>query len=114
MEAKKLKEIGYDVKEERTSLRIVHKGHEIVFWKKSKWFSGKTVNDGRGINNLLVQLVGEDKDEKHVDFYNNNTESYDHLIGIFQKHVQSKLSGDSKERIKAEMKSRFNISLSKQ
>lgn len=113
MERKKLEDIGYTVKEDRSSLRIVHRGHEITYWKKKKWFSGKTVEDGRGIDNLVVQLVGEDKDEKLVDFYNNNPEAYSHLIGIFQKHTGIKLESEAKERIKSEMKARFNISLSK-
>lgn len=113
MEKNKLKEIGYKVEENKSSLKIVHKGHEIVYWKKKKWFSGKTIKDGRGIDNLIAQLVGEDKDEPFVDFYTNNPESYNHLIGIFQKHSGIKLSPEVKEQMKKEMKARFIIKLSK-
>lgn len=113
MEKKKLEEIGYKVTETKSSLTITHKGYDVVYWKKKKWFSGKTVQDGRGIDNLIAQLVGEDESEKHVDFYHNNPESYNHLIGIFQKHTQIKLEDSMKDRIKSEMKARFNISLAR-
>ncbi len=111
MEAKKLKEIGYKTTEDKSSIRIVHKGHEVTFWKKKKWFSGKTVQDGRGIDNLVAQLVGEDENDLHIDFYHNNPESYNALIGIFQKHTQIKLSEEIKAAIKENMKRRFDIKL---
>lgn len=49
--------MGYDiVKETESELNFIHNGQLIKLFPYSGWFSGKTVKDGRGINNLLKQL----------------------------------------------------------
>ena len=37
-------------------LRLYHKGEVIKFFPYSGWASGKSIKDGRGIDNLLKQL----------------------------------------------------------
>lgn len=38
------------------TLLITHKGCKVMVYPHKDWFSGKTVIDGRGLNNLLNQL----------------------------------------------------------
>lgn len=38
------------------SLKFLFKGHPVTFYPYSGWFTGKTVQDGRGIDNLLKQI----------------------------------------------------------
>ena len=45
----KLEELGLEI-------RFQFKGNTIKLWPYSGWFSGKGVNDGRGIKKLLGQL----------------------------------------------------------
>ncbi len=108
-EAKILKEQGFKVTENKIAINFEFNGNHVVFWKKSKWFSGKSVNDGRGLKNLLKELGN--KNPKAVAGYSNNPEAYNHLIGIFQKHTQLKLSEEAKSDIIENMKRRFNINL---
>lgn len=52
-----LQEFGYDVEQiAPTTLRIIHRGIPVIIYPYTVWFTGKTVKDGRGINNLLKQL----------------------------------------------------------
>ena len=112
MEAQKIRRLGYkNVKESKTSVNFEHNGYPIVFWKKSKWFSGKSIEDGRGIDNLISQL--KSKEPKIINSYTNNDECYNHLIGIFQKHIGQKLKPEFKEKIIEEMKQRFTVNLLK-
>jgi hypothetical protein len=55
---KKLKEAGYwPVEIDTTQLQVEAKdGSTVRFWPYSGWFSGTSVKDGRGIENLLEQL----------------------------------------------------------
>lgn len=39
-----------------TAVKFIHKGETVTIFPYSGWFSGKTVKDGRGIQNLLNQL----------------------------------------------------------
>lgn len=53
-----LQALGYDVEQiAPTTLRIIHRGSPVIIYPYTGWFTGKTVKDGRGINNLLKQLV---------------------------------------------------------
>lgn len=53
----KLTELGFQVETvDPHTLRIVFKGFPVTIYPYSGWFTGKTVNDGRGIANLLKQL----------------------------------------------------------
>jgi len=38
------------------SVRFEHLGATVIFWPYSGWFTGRTVNDGRGLQNLLHEL----------------------------------------------------------
>lgn len=42
--------------EDTTTLKFEYNGNTITFFAYSGWFSGKGVQDGRGIDNLLKQL----------------------------------------------------------
>ena len=53
----KLAELGYEIIEENTSqIMFIHKGSRVVFYPYSGWHTGKTIADGRGLDNLLQQL----------------------------------------------------------
>jgi len=54
---KALKELGFDVVVvNNTEINFSYKGAVIKYFPYSQWASGKTINDGRGLNNLLRQL----------------------------------------------------------
>lgn len=38
------------------SIQFQHKGETVTLFPYSGWHTGKTIKDGRGINNLLKQL----------------------------------------------------------
>lgn len=40
---------------------FMYNGNKIEFYPYSGWHTGKGIKDGRGINNLLKQLNGENK-----------------------------------------------------
>lgn len=108
MEHKIIVDLGYKVTDSKSCFRFIYKGHEVVYWKKKKWFSGKSVEDGRGIENLISQLKNK-TENFDINGYTNNKECYNHLIGIFQKHINFKLSEESKQEIIENMKTRFII-----
>lgn len=51
-------ELGYTCKwiEQSKCLQFEFKGATVRFFPYTGWFSGKTVKDGRGLNNLLKQI----------------------------------------------------------
>lgn len=54
----KIKELGFEITYECDSrLDFMFKGHLIKFYPYSGWHTGKTIMDGRGINNLVTQLI---------------------------------------------------------
>lgn len=54
---KKLTEMGFKVKRESYStLSITFKKHKVLIYPNKDWFSGKSVEDGRGFHNLIRQL----------------------------------------------------------
>ncbi len=49
--------LGYTIdKETTTSLTFQYKGFPVTIFPYSGWHSGKTIKDGRGIDNLLKQI----------------------------------------------------------
>ena len=53
----KLEGLGFDVIANGTTrLEFTYKGGVIYFYPYSGWHTGKTINDGRGFDNLLRQL----------------------------------------------------------
>lgn len=38
------------------TIKFNHKGHTVTLYAFSGWFTGKSIKDGRGIDNLLNQL----------------------------------------------------------
>ncbi len=50
-------ELGFDiVSANKTELRFEFNGNTVYFFPFTGWHSGKTIQDGRGLNNLLKQL----------------------------------------------------------
>ena len=50
-------ELGYDITSiNKTELRFEFNGSTIYFFPFTGWHTGKTIQDGRGLNNLLKQL----------------------------------------------------------
>lgn len=46
-------------KKAHSTLQIIFKNRPVLFCPYTGWFSGKSVKDGRGIKNLLIQLRNE-------------------------------------------------------
>lgn len=48
---------GHEIYDENsTSFRFMFKGSPVIVYPYSGWFSGKTVEDGRGISKLIKQI----------------------------------------------------------
>lgn len=49
--------MGYEITyEDKTRLEFIHKGDVVKYFPYSGWASGKSIKDGRGLDNLLNQL----------------------------------------------------------
>jgi hypothetical protein len=55
----RIEALGYEVEVIGKSVRFEYKGSVVIFWPYTGWASGKAINDGRGINNLLKQIEVE-------------------------------------------------------
>lgn len=54
----KISELGFEVEiETESELSFEFKGSTIKYFAYSGWHSGKTIKDGRGLKNLLNQLI---------------------------------------------------------
>jgi len=54
---KRITELGYDITfEVDTRLDFVFKGEVVKFFPYSGWHTGKSITDGRGLQNLLNQI----------------------------------------------------------
>lgn len=54
----RIEDIGYTITDETSnSITFVFKGSPVILFPYSGWHSGKTIEDGRGINNLLKQIT---------------------------------------------------------
>lgn len=40
----------------QTSIKFIFKDSQVTLFAYSGWFTGKSINDGRGINKLLAQI----------------------------------------------------------
>ncbi len=54
---KELVKRGFSCIQDDAKVTFFYKGEKVVLFAYSGWFSGKTVKVGRGIDNLLKQLV---------------------------------------------------------
>lgn len=52
----KLNKIVFILSVTDKEIRFMYKDHIITFYAYSGWFTGKTVTDGRGLDNLIKQL----------------------------------------------------------
>ena len=60
----KISELGFEVFNcVDNSIWFSFKGSIVKFWPYTGWASGKTIKDGRGLKNLLKQLINTTKEE---------------------------------------------------
>lgn len=53
----KLCDLGYDAKQiNDTAVQFIFSGKPVTLYPYTGWYTGKTVKDGRGINNLIKQI----------------------------------------------------------
>ena len=53
----KISELGYEVVQiNDTQIQFTYQGKAVNFWPYSGWASGVSIQDGRGLKNLLKQL----------------------------------------------------------
>lgn len=52
----KLRDLGFDPCHDGKKITFLFKQHPVTFFPYSGWASGKSIKDGRGLNNLLKQL----------------------------------------------------------
>lgn len=62
----KIESLGFTTEEntQQKCLEFIFKGSRIKYYPKKQWFTGKTVEDGRGLENLLSQLTGQQAEAK--------------------------------------------------
>lgn len=54
---RKLTELGKEIiYRDSTKIMFDHIGHQVTFYPYSGWHSGKSIKDGRGLENLLKQI----------------------------------------------------------
>jgi len=52
-----LRKMGYSISyEDDVKIKFIFKGEPVTFFAYSGWYTGKTIKDGRGFQNLLNQL----------------------------------------------------------
>ncbi len=52
-----IEKLGYEIiSEDATKIKFYYKGAMITFYPYSGWHTGKSIVDGRGIENLLNQI----------------------------------------------------------
>lgn len=53
----KITELGYEIIDrKKVSLSFMFKGSKVTYFPYSGWASGKTITDGRGLENLINQI----------------------------------------------------------
>lgn len=59
---KKITDLGYEIEfKSETMLRFNYNDHAVCFYPYSGWHTGKSIKDGRGLQNLLDQLEPKKK-----------------------------------------------------
>lgn len=51
-----LKKLGIETTQDETCVMFEYKGSQVRLFAYSGWHTGKTIKDGRGLNNLIKQL----------------------------------------------------------
>ncbi len=51
-----LKKLGKEIEVTDKTIFFIHNKEMVTFWPYSGWASGKSIKDGRGLDNLLKQL----------------------------------------------------------
>lgn len=54
--AQKISELGYITEIKGKCILFQFNGYTVSFWPYSGWHSGKSIDQGRGLNNLLKQI----------------------------------------------------------
>lgn len=56
----KIESLGFEVTNQtNTSFQFIYKNENVTFFPYSGWASGKSIKDGRGIENLLKQIKND-------------------------------------------------------
>lgn len=53
---KEIEKLGIETTQDETCVLFNYKGSQVRLFAYSGWHTGKTIKDGRGLNNLLKQL----------------------------------------------------------
>lgn len=54
----KIQEAGYPCEQiNKTTIRFFYRDSQVLVYPYTGWFTGKSVKDGRGIHNLLKQII---------------------------------------------------------
>ncbi len=53
----KIAELGFKYIADNTKVCFQYKGHQVTFFPYSGWHTGKSIKDGRGLQNLLKQIT---------------------------------------------------------
>jgi hypothetical protein len=60
-----LHKLGYTIThEDKSSIEFVHQGQTVRFFPYSGWHTGKSIQDGRGLEKLLRQLDSQKIESK--------------------------------------------------
>lgn len=54
---KKIAALGFVYMADNTKICFTYKGHQVSFYPYSGWHTGKSIKDGRGLENLLKQIT---------------------------------------------------------
>lgn len=73
----KISSVGFEVYDVTDkSLCFDYNGSKVIFWPYSGWASGKTINDGRGLNKLMKQINPVVVDFKQLPFEGDPPEGF--------------------------------------
>ena len=54
---RRIEKLGYEIiHRDNHMIKFIHKGQPVFFYPYSGWATGKTIQDGRGLQRLLRQL----------------------------------------------------------
>ena len=58
---RRIEQLGYTITlRDNKKIQFTHKGKTVTFFPNSGWATGKTIQDGRGLDKLIKQLKNED------------------------------------------------------
>lgn len=59
---RRIEQLGHEITlRDNRKIQFKHKGHTVTFFPYSGWATGKTIDDGRGLDRLLKQLKNDEE-----------------------------------------------------